>query len=59
MASASLSPQLTSFWRRNGWLIDVDAVDAYEVIDGSMERHEFRFAQILGWIKEQVRPLSA
>src|SRR5579864_4603451 len=39
------------FLRRNGLFIDVDAVDAHEFIDGSMQRHEFRFAQIVDWIK--------
>lgn len=45
------------FLRRNGFYIDVGAVDAYDFIDGSMERHEFRFRQILDWIREHVKPL--
>jgi death-on-curing protein len=38
------------FLRRNGFCMKVDAMAAYEFITGSMERHEFRFAQILAWI---------
>jgi death-on-curing protein len=45
------------FLRRNGFYIDVEAVDAYAFIDGSMERHEFRFGQVLDWIRKNVRPL--
>ena len=46
------------FLRRNGFYIDVDAVDAHEFIDGSMERHEFRFGRILDWVREHVKPLT-
>jgi len=45
------------FLRRNGLYIEVEGLDAYTFIDGSMDRHEFRFAQILGWIRQHSKPL--
>ena len=45
------------FLRRNGLYIEVEAVDGYAFIDGSMDRHEFRFAQILDWIRQHIKPL--
>ena len=45
------------FLRRNGFYIDVEGLDAYTFIHGSMDRHEFRFAQILDWIRRQSKPL--
>jgi len=45
------------FLRRNGFYIDVDGADGHAFIVGSMERHEFRFAQILGWIRQNIKPL--
>ncbi len=45
------------FLRRNGFYIEVEGLDGYAFIDGSMDRHEFRFAQILDWIRQNIRPL--
>jgi death on curing protein len=45
------------FLRRNGSYIDVEGLDGYEFIHGSMDRHEFRFAQILDWIRQHIKPL--
>jgi death-on-curing protein len=45
------------FLRRNGFYIDVEARNGYTFITGSMERGEFRFAQILDWIRQNIRPL--
>ena len=45
------------FLRRNGFYIDVTAVDGHEFIYGSMDRHEFRFARILDWIRQHIKPL--
>ena len=45
------------FLRRNGLYIDVEALDGHEFIDGSMERHEFRFPQILDWLRQHIKPL--
>jgi death on curing protein len=45
------------FVRRNGFYIEVDALAAYEFIEGSMERHEFRFPKILDWIRQHIKSL--
>src|SRR5258708_26236818 len=45
------------FLRRNGFYIEVEAAAGYKFINGSMERHEFRFAQILDWLQKHVQPL--
>jgi death-on-curing protein len=37
------------FLRRNGFHIEVAGAAGYDFINGSMERHEFRFTQILLW----------
>ncbi len=46
------------FLRRNGYYIKVEAKAAHEFITGSMERHEFRFSQILDWLRKYVQPLG-
>jgi death-on-curing protein len=43
------------FLRRNGFYIKVEAAAGYDFINGSMERHEFRFAQILAWIRQHCK----
>jgi death-on-curing protein len=45
------------FLRRNGFYLEAEAADGYEFVVGSMERQEFRFARILEWIGEHLRPL--
>ena len=45
------------FLRRNGFYIEVEGLDGHVFIDGSMERHEFRFTQILDWIRQHIKPL--
>ena len=45
------------FLRRNGFYIYVEGLDGHAFIDGSMERHEFRFSQILDWIRQHVKSL--
>jgi death-on-curing protein len=45
------------FLRRNGFYLEVEAVDGYGFIYGSMDRHEFRFPQILDWIRRNIKPL--
>lgn len=47
------------FLRRNGFYLEVEGVDAHFFIDGSMERNEYRFAQILPWIREHLKTISA
>jgi death on curing protein len=46
------------FLRRNGLYIEVKAAAGYEFINGSMERHEFRFPRILDWIRRHCKPLQ-
>ena len=46
------------FLRRNGFYIKVEGAAGYDFINGSMERHEFRFAQILVWLRNHVQPLG-
>jgi death on curing protein len=43
------------FLRRNGFYIDVGADHGHAFIYGSMDRGEFRFAQILDWIHRHVK----
>ncbi|MFY9674702.1 MAG: Fic family protein [Terriglobales bacterium] len=45
------------FLRRNRACIEVEAADGYAFITGSMERQEFRFGQILEWMRQHVKPL--
>jgi death-on-curing protein len=45
------------FLQRNGYYLAIEAESGYEFICGSMERHEFRFAQILDWIRQHIKPL--
>jgi len=46
------------FLRRNGSYIEVTGTEGQAFIDGSMERHEYRFARILEWIRQQVKTLT-
>ena len=46
------------FLRRNGFYIKVEGAAGYDFINGSIERHEFRFSQILGWLRKHVKPLG-
>jgi death on curing protein len=45
------------FLRRNGFYIEVEGLDGHAFIYGSMDRHEFRFVQILDWIRQHIKPL--
>ena len=45
------------FLRRNDFYIEVEAQAGHEFIYGSMDRQEFRFPQILDWIRQHIRPL--
>jgi death on curing protein len=44
------------FLRRNGFYIEVNAEDGHTFVYGSMDRHEFGFAQILEWIRQHIKP---
>ena len=46
------------FLRRNGFYIEVEGLEGYAFICGSMERHEFRFIQILDWIRQHIKLLD-
>ena len=46
------------FLRRNGFFIEVSAVEGHEFIYGSMDRGEYRFSPILEWLRKYVKPLS-
>jgi death on curing protein len=46
-----------TFLRINGFFLDVLPNDGYEFIYGSMDRHEFKFAWILQWIRKHVKKL--
>src|SRR5262245_55597475 len=41
-----------TFLRINGFYLDVISEEGHEFIYGSMDRHEFKFAKILQWIRE-------
>jgi len=45
------------FLRRNGYYIEVGAIEGFEFIDGSIARGEFHFSQILEWIRRHVKQL--
>jgi death-on-curing protein len=45
------------FLRSNGFYIAVEARKGYQFIVGSMERHDFRFPQILEWIRQHLKPV--
>ena len=50
------------FLRSNGFYIEVEGLDGHAFIvgsidRGSMDRHEFRFAQILDWIRQHIESL--
>jgi len=45
------------FLRRNGFYIEVESQEGFEFIYGSMDRGEFRFAQILDWVRQHTKPL--
>jgi death-on-curing protein len=45
------------FLRRIGFYIEAEGRDGHLFIDGSMDRPQFRFAQILDWIRQPIKPL--
>jgi death-on-curing protein len=45
------------FLRRNGYYIETKAPDGYAFVNGSMERHQFRFALILEWLRQHIKLL--
>jgi death on curing protein len=47
-----------AFLRHNGFYIEVGAKPGFDFISGSIEKREFRFAQILEWLQKHVQPLT-
>jgi death on curing protein len=47
------------FLNKNGFFIHIDTKSGYEFICGSLERREFRFAQILDWLRKHMKPLKS
>jgi len=45
------------FLRLNGFYLEVDSLAGHEFIEGSLDRHEFRFSNILDWIRKHIQPL--
>jgi death on curing protein len=45
------------FLRRNGFYMEVEGLDGDAFIYGSLDRHEFRFTQILDWLRQNIKPL--
>jgi hypothetical protein len=37
--------------------IEVEGSDGHAFIYGSMDRGEFRFAQILDWMRQDIKPM--
>jgi death on curing protein len=48
-----------TFLEVNGFLLEVDPLDGYEFIHGSLDRHEFRFPKIFDWTREHAKPLRS
>ena len=46
-----------TFLEINGFLLEVDPLDGHEFIDGSLDRHEFRFPKIVDWMRQHTKPL--
>ncbi|MGH9494762.1 MAG: type II toxin-antitoxin system death-on-curing family toxin [Candidatus Sulfotelmatobacter sp.] len=46
------------FLRRNGFYLEVSAIDGHQFMEGSLARQEFRFAKILAWIRELLKPIE-
>jgi len=46
------------FLGRNGFYIEIAADEGYDFIAGSMERHEFRFAKIVDWIRKHMQRMK-
>src|SRR5579864_8643655 len=43
------------FLRRNGFYLDVVADEGHQFIEGSIQRQQFRFGNILAWIREHLK----
>jgi death-on-curing protein len=46
------------FLRRNGFYLEVNAMEGHEFIEGSLARQEFRFGKILQWIRDHSKRIE-
>ncbi len=46
-----------SFLLLNGYHIDCDGRESYDLFMRLFETHAFRFAQLCMWLEEEVKPL--
>jgi len=46
------------FLRINGFELEADSESGHAFIYGSMDRQEFRYAQILDWIRQHIKSLT-
>ena len=46
------------FLRMNGQFIDCDSIEAYEHFMRQFDTNSFRFAELVGWLSDNVRPLA-
>ena len=46
-----------AFLRLNGHYIDCDSRETYDFFMGLFEKNSFRFAQLLPWLEENVKPI--
>ena len=46
------------FLRRNGFYLEVNAIEGHEFIEGSLAKQEFKFGKILPWIRNHVKPIE-
>src|SRR5579864_7743400 len=46
------------FLRRNGFYLDVVADEGHQFIEGSLQRRQFRFGNIVTWIREHLKRLD-
>ena len=44
------------FLRRNGFFLDVIVEEAQQFIEGSISRQEFRFGNIVSWMRKHLKP---
>lgn len=46
------------FLRRNGFYLEVNAIEGHEFVEGSLAKQEFKFGKILPWIRNHVKPIE-
>ena len=47
-----------TFLRMNGYFIDCDSIRAYEHFMALFDANAFRFAELVDWLTESVKPLA-